>query len=234
MPMIVGTRATSYSAAIANAVVGSPRRGVVHSVFSAAANIVFPRDFVLSLNAADGPRMPNGLQLAGRAPARERPYNDIFAGRAPARERPYNDSLFLQMRPGMHVLLGAQRLHIEAIDCSLDLSGCSQWQPQIQRPELLDTQVFAKNTSWLLQRIEGSLSALDTTLFSSVQAMACYWCGRGIGLTPTGDDMLAGWMATNWLLHGPTPQVLHEHRQIIEVAMQQTHQIGRASCRERV
>src|SRR5579863_1361206 len=107
MPMIVGTRATSYSAAIANAVVGSPRRGVVHSVFSAAANIVFPRDFVLSLNAAVGPRMPNGLQLAGRAPARE---------------RPYNDSLFLQMRPGMHVLLGAQRLHIEAIDCSLDLS----------------------------------------------------------------------------------------------------------------
>src|SRR5579863_8357018 len=91
MPMIVGTRATSYSAAIANAVVGSPRRGVVHSVFSAAANIVFPRDFVLSLNAAVGPRMPNGLQLAGRALARERPYNDIFAGRAPARERPYND-----------------------------------------------------------------------------------------------------------------------------------------------
>jgi hypothetical protein len=30
---------------------GMPQRGTVHSIFNAAANIVFPGNFVLSLNA---------------------------------------------------------------------------------------------------------------------------------------------------------------------------------------
>jgi Protein of unknown function (DUF2877) len=206
--MIAETRASSYSAAIAKAVVGTPQRGTVHSVFSAAANIVFPQGFVLSLNVAAAPRMPNGLQLT----------------------TPANTYPFSNLRPGMPVLLGAQRLHIEAIDCSLDLSGCSQWQPQIQRPEQWNGQVFANNTQWLLQRIGLSPSTLATP-FPSVQALARYWCGRGMGLTPTGDDMLAGWMATNWLLHGPTPHVLHEHQQIIEVAKRQTHLLSQCWLR---
>ena len=53
--------------------------------------------------------------------------------------------------------------------------------------------------------------------------MAHALCGCGIGLTPTGDDMLAGWMAIGWLLHGPQPEFLSECRQIVAVARQQTH-----------
>jgi hypothetical protein len=56
-----------------------------------------------------------------------------------------------------------------------------------------------------------------------VRAMAQYFCGRGIGLTPAGDDMLAGWMACNWLLHGPTTRLLEACQQILLVARQQTH-----------
>ncbi|HET7637174.1 MAG TPA: DUF2877 domain-containing protein, partial [Ktedonobacteraceae bacterium] len=56
-----------------------------------------------------------------------------------------------------------------------------------------------------------------------VRAMAQYLCGRGIGLTPAGDDMLAGWMACNWLLHGPTTRLLEACQQILLVARQQTH-----------
>jgi hypothetical protein len=53
--------------------------------------------------------------------------------------------------------------------------------------------------------------------------MAQYLCGRGVGLTPTGDDVLAGWMAVNWLLYGPSACLLEACQQIVTVAKQQTH-----------
>ena len=53
--------------------------------------------------------------------------------------------------------------------------------------------------------------------------MAQYLCGRGVGLTPTGDDILAGWMAVNWLLYGPLTWFLEACQQIVAVAKQQTH-----------
>src|SRR5947209_20148583 len=90
-------RAISYSTCITAAGQGEPQRGVAHSVFSAAANIAFPGGFILSLNAAISAHMPNGLQLSSQP------------GTYP----------FVALRPGMSVLLGAQRLFIEAIDCSL-------------------------------------------------------------------------------------------------------------------
>ncbi len=53
--------------------------------------------------------------------------------------------------------------------------------------------------------------------------LAQYLCGRGRGLTPTGDDILAGWMAIGWLLYGPDPTFLAACQQIMEVAKRQTH-----------
>src|SRR6266478_2166064 len=76
------TNVTSYSACIAEAAMRMPQRGTIHSVFNAAANVIFPHDpqgtrtgypyydthshggFILSLNAAATPRMPNGLQIS--------------------------------------------------------------------------------------------------------------------------------------------------------------------------
>ncbi len=269
-------RATSYSACIAAAARGVPQRGVIHSVFRAAANILFTQDFVLSLNAATSPRMPNGLQLSSAA----------------------EDWPFSALRVGMPVLFGAQRLHIEAVNCSLDLTNCSQWDPHIKRPAELNMGIVVNNLRYLQRYLsqwhpqgdlhwrgfeegwamfqgggkprpystrawqddssysrgdpcgrpgpcprpglcgrayEGdllyaALSEQDRQAWRDayaspevVRAMAQYLCGRGMGLTPAGDDILAGWMACNWLLHGPTTRLLEACQQILLVARQQTH-----------
>src|SRR5947209_3213176 len=116
-------RASAYSKCIAAAVRGTPQRGVVHSAFATAANLLFPHSFMLSLNAADGPCMPNGLQLS--------PSSDT--------------SFFASLRPAMGVLLGAERLVIEAVGCSLDLSLSEQWDAHIERLEGLDVEVVRRN-----------------------------------------------------------------------------------------
>src|SRR5947209_12164774 len=110
------TRTTSYSTLLATAVAGKAQRGMIHSAFNAAANIIFPGDLVLSLNAANSPRMPNGLELSS------------ISGTYP----------FSALRPGMPVIFGAQRILIEAANCSLDLSHCTQWDPSIARPAQLE------------------------------------------------------------------------------------------------
>ena len=270
---------------------GAPQRGVIHSAFNAAANIVFPGGFILSLNAASRTqqsegercisRMPNGLELS------------CVAGTFP----------FTELRAGMQVLFGAQRLHIEAIGCSLDLSLCSQWNPHIEHPDVLDMQVVRKNRERLASYISveadllepslnrtadqrpagydsvvrsaarnvfrpadqtadcvlgcasagrlGMYSALGTTFlngsagqrpagydcvvrpaarnviwplrFSHMRDIAQSLCGRGVGLTPAGDDILAGWIAAGWLLYGPMPDFVDACRQIVEIARCQTH-----------
>ena len=198
---------TAYacSASIAAAARGTPQRGSVHSVFAAAANIVFPGGFILSLNALSSPRMPNGLQLS-----------------ASGGTFPFN-----ALRAGMPVLFGAQRLHIEAIGCSLDLSFCSHWNSHIEHPEQLDMEVIRKNGQHLSQTVfapglpwEDRVQKLSE---KNMLLLAQYLCGRGRGLTPTGDDILAGWMAIGWLLYGPDPTFLAACQQIMEVAKRQTH-----------
>jgi hypothetical protein len=252
-------RAASYSTSIGAAAAGTPQRGSVHSVFAAAANIVFPTlprgeepppppgypqgvpllytvgrpqgsprldEFVLSLNALDGPEMPNGLRLS------------VSAGAFP----------FTALRPGMSVLFGAQRLHVEAIECSLDLSTCPQWDPHIYHPVRLDRRVLEKNRERLAAiwnkttqlspmpdppATPGYPAGLGGTSpsgpggLSTIHALARHLCGRGVGLTPTGDDILAGWMAAGWLLYGATSDFLEVCQQIVEVAQQQTHLLSR-------
>ena len=226
------TRASSYSACVVAAARGPAQRGVIHSVFPAAANITFPGDFILSLNAVTSPCMPNGLQLSA-LPA-------TFP--------------FSALRAGMPVLFGAQRLLIEAVDCSLDLSTCTQWDPHIERPAQLDMEIVEGNREWLLawhppgvplhfvscsmheawhppgvplhfcsiheEKCSGTPGGCQ---IHNVRSMAQYLCGRGVGLTPTGDDILAGWMAVNWLLYGPSACLLEACQQIVTVAKQQTH-----------
>jgi len=220
------TRATSYSTLLTTAAAGEAQRGMVHSVFKAAANIVFPGGLILSLNACGSPRMPNGIELS-TAP-----------GTFP----------FTVLRPGLPVLFGAQRVVIEAAACSLDLSHCTQWDPYIARPERLDRDIVRKNREWMTSFLSSNSSSVrhhqawsmqlyslfadalqESTRHTSfenkieVLPMAHSLCGRGAGLTPAGDDILAGWMAANWLLYGPLPRLLAAYQDIIDVARQQTH-----------
>jgi hypothetical protein len=216
--MLAGMRVSAYSSCLAVVAREAPQRGIVHSAFPAAANLLFSQDFLLSLNAADSPALPNGLQLSA------------LAGAWP----------FSALRAGMSVLFGARRLHIEAVSCSLDLSSCPQWDPQIVMPAKLNLRVVASNLHYLKQQLAvtpalGAMLDLPSlseahqrwrdafTSYETLTDMARYLCGRGAGLTPAGDDMLAGWMAFNWLLHGPTRRLLEACQQIVHVARQQTH-----------
>ncbi len=124
-------KALSYSTCLADAITGAPQRGFVQSVFRSATNITFPDNFILSLNALDAPRVPNSLQLS-----------------APGGTPPFS-----ALRIGMPVLLGAQRLHIEALPLSLDLTYCAQWHPKIVRPEQLNLAIIKKNSIWLTQHV---------------------------------------------------------------------------------
>ena len=198
-------RILSYSDCLAAPVIGAALRGIVQSVFRAAANITFPSDFVLALNALDTPRVPNGLQLS-----------------APAGTFPFS-----ALQVGMPVLFGAQRLHIEALPLSLDLTYCERWNPYITRPAQLNLAIVEKNGAWLLHYLDADI----VPSFPSVQVMAQTLCGRGPGLTPSGDDMLAGWMAANWLLHGPHPRLLAACQQILAVAEHQTHLLSQCWLR---
>jgi len=317
----------AYSTCLVEAVTGSARRGIVQSVFRAAANILFPDGFLLSLNAFDASRVPNSLQLS--APAGTFPFTDL--------------------RVGQPVLLGAKRLHIEALALSLDLTHCKQWNPKIIRLEQVNMAVIAKNGQWLAEYVANHHSGYARTGHPSpghpspghpspghprgvslpwtdeaaglssmvgiplagvldagwgddgdgmdagwgddgdgmdagwgddgdgmdagwgddgdgmdagwgddgdgmdagwgddgdgmdagqigngndlgVQEMAHLICGRGPGLTPSGDDILAGWMAVNWLLHGPQPHLLAAYQQILAVAERQTHLLSRCWLR---
>ena len=210
-------QATSYSLCLAPALVDAPRRGIVHSAFATAANLVFPHDFVVSLNgdtqksgvltrALPFPGMPNGIQLKAFP--------------------------FGVLRPGMPVLLGAGRLVIDAVACSLDLSGCSQWNPYIIHRGVGRLHVIRENAAWLARRyldtaddhddLRSALSRMPTA-FPTAASMARALCGRGPGLTPAGDDMLVGWMALNWLLYGPRSEVIAACQEILAVARRQTH-----------
>lgn len=204
----VRVRASAYSACIAAAATGTPQRGSVHSVFAAAANILFPGDFVLSLNASAAPRMPNGLHLS------------VPAGAFP----------FSALRPGMPALLGASRLHIEALACSLDLSTCPQWNPHIAHPSTLNLHTLKENHARLHRIWEKHATSpgLPGDMgWQDIPELARALCGRGVGLTPAGDDMLAGWMAVGWLLYGPEPAFLTACEQIMAVALRQTHLLSR-------
>src|SRR5581483_7126297 len=127
-------KALSYSTCLADAIMDTPQRGFVQSVFRVAANITFPGSFILSLNALDAPRVPNSLQLS-----------------APGGTPPFS-----ALRVGMPILLGAQRLHIEALALSLDLTYCSRWCPKIVRSEQLHPAIIEKNSAWLAQHVAQS------------------------------------------------------------------------------
>lgn len=156
------------------------------------------------------PLMPNGLLLGMRT------------GAWP----------FAELRAGMPVVLGAGRLMIEAISCSLDGSGCRRWNPRIAHPECLDGEQIRVNTAWLARFCRQHHPPAAEILpeyeeGASIRALAEHLCGRGRGLTPAGDDFLAGWMAAGWLLNGSQPAFLADCQRIIEIAEQRTHALSR-------
>lgn len=196
---------------------GPPQRGLVHSAFASAANLLFADGFLLSLNASPAPShdlsrsgafscMPNGLLLSASA------------GTWP----------FSAFKADMSVLLGAGRLVFEALPCSLDGSTCPRWNPHIEHPRWLDLALLRDNAHWLacfchLHQPPTASILPENGENEDILALATKICGRGPGLTPAGDDFLAGWMAVGWLLYGPGSAFLAICQHITDLARQHTH-----------
>ncbi|WP_376795416.1 DUF2877 domain-containing protein [Thermogemmatispora sp.] len=217
--------ALAYSEAIAEMIAGPVWRGEVHSVFPAAANLLFPGDFVLSLNTRDGISVPNGIRLGA------------LRGAFP----------FSTLRPGMPALLGASRLYIEDLHWSVDLSSCARWRAQLRRPPRVEPAVLERNRERLrrmllvpelLRRRQEEDHPLlplmraalrgESRLPAEPTALAELLAGRGPGLTPSGDDLLTGWLAAGWWLHGPAPHFLAACERVVAVAASRTHLLSRA------
>lgn len=227
---------------IVETVMGPPQRGLVHSAFAGAANLLCANDFLLSLNSfslpdtcstaqasleiSTGrsslhlqqnfidneqflPLMPNGLLLSARP--RTWPFNALQAG--------------------MPVIIGAGWLVIEAISCSLDCGNCPRWNPRIEHPQALDLELVRSNARWLVQFCQSHRPAkgeekVEHKDDETILALAARICGRGPGLTPSGDDFLAGWMAVGWLFYGPQAHFLAQCQGITEIARQSTHALS--------
>lgn len=214
----------AYSEAVAEVIAGEVQRGEVHSVFSAAANLLFQNDFVLSLNACDGVAVPNGLRLSAAR------------GAFP----------FSALRPGMPVLLGAWHLHIEGLPWSVDLRHCPRWRARLRCPLQLEGGTLVRNRERLRrlllapelvrvyeQQGHPLLALMQAELEGKHQlptrpeALAERLAGWGPGLTPAGDDLLLGWLAAGWWLHGSEPDFLVTCQRLVTVAAARTHLLSR-------
>lgn len=208
-------QALACSERIVERLMGPPQCGLVHSAFSSAANLLFAGDFLLSLNASPpavqsastalegGLLMPNGLLLS--APAGAWPFSQLSAG--------------------MPAILGAGWLVLETLPCSLECASCPRRNPRIQRPPALDFSLLLANARRLeaMCQQKQSISLPAGIDGADILTLAAHLCGRGPGLTPSGDDFLAGWLAAGWLLYGPLPAFLEIAQHIVELARQRTH-----------
>lgn len=206
-------QALACSERIVERLMGPPQRGLVHSAFSSAANLLFAGDFLLSLNASPsavqpastalekGLLMPNGLLLS-----------------APAGAWPFS-----QLKAGMSAILGAGWLVLETLPCSLECAACPRWNPRIQRPPILDLGLLLANARRLAAMCQPSIELPVGIDGADILTLAAHLCGRGPGLTPSGDDFLAGWLAAGWLLYGPLPAFLEIAQHIVKLARQRTH-----------
>ena len=98
--MTVFQVAADYSRPVLPIFEQEPRAGTIHSVFHKAANIALD-DTMLALLSNELPRMPNGVRLS-----------PVVA-----------KELLPQLRPGMEVWIGNERLLIPTRNFSLHLPG---------------------------------------------------------------------------------------------------------------
>jgi hypothetical protein len=218
---------------------GPPLRGLVHSAFAGAANMIFPDGFLLSLNASaflpshptpQIKKQPAWDCVVARGPMLVEKEGGLLIPNGVLISAGRGEFPFVEMRVGTPVVMGAGWLTLEAISCSLDFAHCPRWDPHIARPAALDKELVRANGRWLAQfcRSEdlSGLPELEECADEAMLALAERLCGRGAGLTPSGDDFLAGWMAAGWLLSGPQPAFLALCQQICEIAHRRTHALS--------
>ena len=207
--------AADYSRPIQLMFAQKPRIGTIHSVFRKAVNITLG-DTMLALLSNELPRMPNGVRLS-----------PVVA-----------KELLLQLRPGMEVWIGNERLLIPTRNFSLHLPGTPAWEPRpdigayrwnretvAQHVRLLAHYLANRHQQEGLAPLVGPLllgqrkPGQETPLarmalpklrmlelaswrqdIAGVEEATRGLAGLGPGLTPSGDDALAGFTSIMALL----------------------------------
>ena len=146
--MTLSLVAVDYSRPIQPIFMQKPRVGTVHSVFRKAVNITHDST-ILALLSDELPRMPNSVRLRSVV----------------------TDELLPNLRPGMEVMVGNDRLAIPTCNFSFDLPDTSAWEPRpnvsayawhretVTRHTRLLAQFFAQ------KQYEGGLAPLIGSLF---------------------------------------------------------------------
>jgi hypothetical protein len=207
--------AADYSRPIQLMFAQKPRIGTIHSVFRKAVNITLG-DTILALLNNELPRMPNGVRLP-----------PVVA-----------KELLPQLRPGMEVWIGNERLLIPTRNFSLHLPGTPAWEPRpdigayrwsrgtvAQHVRLLAHYLANRPQQEGLAPLIGPLvlgqgkPTQETPLarmalpklrmlalaswrqdITGVEEATRGLAGLGPGLTPSGDDALAGFTSIMALL----------------------------------
>ena len=238
-------RVLTCSERILDKVLGPPQRGLVQSAFESAANLAFANGFLLSLNAAPYPQKRTGVTVNGTSVFHS--YNPLAYQSAANEEqkRIFSSALslmpngmllsaqrgnfpFTTLKPGMPVILGSGWLTLEAISCALDCTTCPRWNPRIEPWEVPDLALLKENMLLMKGFCQNDQGQDHDESFrieacATLEALAERLCGRGPGLTPSGDDFLAGFMAVGWLLYGPQPNFLASCQYVVELARLRTH-----------
>lgn len=177
------------------------RAGRVHSVFDKAVNIATAGGTLIALTVHNAPDAPASIRID----------LDTFAG--------------LSLCPGDRVVADADLL--QAGDhLIVDLAAAAAWQPRVTPGPVVPERVRRAETALAALRVAGgavrgegpfaaaiadrvesalnvigaAVAARDTT---AVRAAAATLVGLGVGLTPTGDDVLTGLAFAAWHLGGP-------------------------------
>ena len=212
--MTTSLLATDYSRPIQPLFEQAPRAGTVHSVFHKAVNIAIPDDTMLAVLSNDLPRMPNSVRLspimAEKLLRHLRPGLEIWIGDGRLLILTHDLSLYLPetspWEPRPEITAYPWRNKTVAQHARLLAYHLAE-QPQrggfapLLKPLLLGEPTAETPLSRMalpMLRLLAQASWLQD--LAGVEEAARSLAGLGPGLTPSGDDALAGFAAVMTLL----------------------------------
>ncbi len=161
-------------------------RGRVHSAFRSVVNVTTEHPELLSLTAASVARAPRAIQVC----LDRMDHAGISVG-----DDVFSDGHTLRIGDSFVVVVTATPAWDETVSDGVPLA----WRVEVLH-DLMNAAVPVRNTSAFEravdERVEAGISAMRTAVlgmdFEATHHAATSLVGLGIGLTPTGDDVLTG------------------------------------------
>ena len=214
---------------------------VIHSVFDSAVNLrLAQEDRLITVLLSEHYELPQGIRIATKGV----PLHSLAMGlRAAARSgilRFDSSPLIIDLRGAPVWKCRVQELNMDMSPPSAQAAWSTIWEllnqeQRLRRTDIIADDLFQKDTgSPLTRRMSAPVTQLiaSTEQFdveTSVQATQKI-IGLGPGVTPSGDDILIGFLAGLWSLAGEDRQLLSFLRLFGDALMQlaaQTSEISR-------